>query len=230
MTAKIISVIVIVLFLAVGMVLYVNQNPSAPDTTNLELDDTAENAFQNPMQNQQTQQQPNNPNQQNTTTTVYPTPESSPSGITEQTRATIKTSKGDIVVSFFPDDSPKTVANFVKLAQSGFYNDIVFHRIIDDFMVQGGDPKTKTEPQSAWGTGGPGYQFEDEINDHKLVYGSLAMANSGPNTNGSQFFIVTTESTAWLDGKHTNFGKVEQGMDIVERLVIGDKILGITIE
>jgi len=144
--------------------------------------------------------------------------------------ATIKTDKGDISIEFYSKDSPKTVANFAKLARSGFYDGIKFHRIIDDFMVQGGDPKSKTDDKSTWGTGGPGYTFEDEFNNHKLVRGSLAMANSGPDTNGSQFFIVTTKETPWLDGKHTNFGFVTKGMDVVDKLVIGDKILGITVE
>lgn len=144
--------------------------------------------------------------------------------------ATIKTDKGEITVEFYSKDSPKTVANFVKLAKSGFYEGIRFHRIIADFMVQSGDPNSKTDDKSTWGTGGPGYKFEDEFNNHKLVRGSLAMANSGPNTNGSQFFIVTTKETPWLDGKHTNFGFVTKGMDVVDKLVIGDKILVITVK
>ncbi len=133
-------------------------------------------------------------------------------------KAVIKTSKGDITVQFFAE-SPKTVENFVKLAQDGFYNGTRFHRIIQDFMIQGGDPNSKDDSKKQmWGTGGPGYQFADEFNNHKLVKGSLAMANSGPNTNGSQFFIVTAPETAWLDGKHTNFGQVIEGMEIIDAI------------
>ncbi|MDA3814958.1 MAG: peptidylprolyl isomerase [Patescibacteria group bacterium] len=123
----------------------------------------------------------------------------------------MKTSLGDITVEFYNEESPKTVANFMKLADEGFYNGIIFHRIISDFMIQGGDP-------NGTGTGGPGYKFSDEFNDHELVAGSLAMANAGPNTNGSQFFIVTAEATPHLDGKHTNFGEVTEGMDVVKKI------------
>jgi len=125
--------------------------------------------------------------------------------------ATMKTSEGDIVLELFDEDAPKTVSNFKKLASDGFYDGLVFHRVIDDFMIQGGCPQ-------GTGTGGPGYTFEDEINEHKAVRGSLAMANAGPNTNGSQFFIVTLEATPWLDGKHTVFGQVTDGMDVVDKL------------
>ncbi len=138
---------------------------------------------------------------------------------TEVTQVVIKTNLGDITVKFYNADAPKTVANFINLAESGFYNGTKFHRVIKDFMIQGGDPLTKDDSlKSQWGTGGPNYRFEDEINSHKLVRGSLAMANAGPNTNGSQFFIVTAESTSWLDGKHTNFGEVIAGMDIVDKI------------
>ncbi|MBU1164213.1 peptidylprolyl isomerase [Patescibacteria group bacterium] len=138
---------------------------------------------------------------------------------TSVTKATIKTNLGDITVEFYGEDSPKTVGNFVKLAQEGFYNGTKFHRVINGFMIQGGDPLSKENNlKNMWGTGDPGYKFEDEINSHKLVKGSIAMANSGPNTNGSQFFIVTAESTPWLDGKHTNFGKVIDGIEIVEKI------------
>lgn len=135
----------------------------------------------------------------------------------ERQIATIKTNKGDIKVELFNDKSPKTVKNFVDLANKDFYDGILFHRVISDFMIQAGDPNTKTDPKN-WathGTGGPGYKFEDEFNDVPLVAGSLAMANAGPNTNGSQFFIVTAASTPWLDGRHTNFGQVVEGMDVV---------------
>jgi cyclophilin family peptidyl-prolyl cis-trans isomerase len=123
----------------------------------------------------------------------------------------MKTSEGDIVLELFDEDAPKTVANFKQLASQGFYDGLIFHRVIDDFMIQGGCPQ-------GTGTGGPGYTFEDEINPHKIVRGALAMANAGPDTNGSQFFIVTTEEAPWLDGKHTVFGEVRDGMDVVNRI------------
>lgn len=132
--------------------------------------------------------------------------------------AVIKTNFGDITVKFYADESPVTVNNFLNLAKAGFYDGTKFHRVIKDFMIQGGDPNSKDDDWSNDGTGGPGYQFQDEINGHKLVRGSLAMANSGANTNGSQFFIVTAEDTPWLDGKHTNFGYVVSGMDLVDKI------------
>jgi peptidyl-prolyl cis-trans isomerase B (cyclophilin B) len=127
------------------------------------------------------------------------------------TTATMHTNYGAIAIELFDDDAPKTVENFLKLARDGFYNGVIFHRVIPDFMVQGGDP-------TGTGSGGPGYQFEDEFNDNKVVRGALAMANAGPNTNGSQFFIVTTEAASWLDGKHTVFGRVTDGMDVVDTI------------
>ena len=127
------------------------------------------------------------------------------------TAATLHTNRGEIEVELFDDDAPTTVDNFVKLARDGFYDGTIFHRVIPDFMIQGGDP-------TGTGTGGPGYQFGDEINEHKVVRGAVAMANAGPNTNGSQFFIVTTESAPWLDGKHTVFGRVTSGMDVVDAI------------
>ncbi len=131
----------------------------------------------------------------------------------------LKTTKGDITVELFYDKSPKTVENFIKLASEGFYDGTRFHRVIKDFMIQGGDPLSKDPSQaSLWGTGGPNYTFADEFNDVKLVKGSLAMANSGPNTNGSQFFIVTLDATPWLDGKHTNFGRVVEGIEVVDAI------------
>ncbi|OGY62206.1 MAG: peptidylprolyl isomerase [Candidatus Harrisonbacteria bacterium RIFCSPHIGHO2_01_FULL_44_13] len=133
-------------------------------------------------------------------------------------RATLKTNFGDIKLEFFNADAPKTVENFIKLAQSGFYSGTKFHRVMKDFMIQGGDPNSKDDDWSDDGRGGPGYAFEDEINQHQLVKGVLAMANAGPNTNGSQFFIVTAEATPWLDGKHTVFGKVIEGMDVVSKI------------
>jgi peptidyl-prolyl cis-trans isomerase B (cyclophilin B) len=125
--------------------------------------------------------------------------------------ATIHTNHGPIAIELHEDDAPKTVANFTKLAGEGFYDGVIFHRVIPDFMIQGGDP-------TGTGSGGPGYTFEDEFNDHKIVRGALAMANAGPNTNGSQFFIVTTEAASWLDGKHTVFGRVTDGMDVVNEI------------
>ena len=126
-------------------------------------------------------------------------------------QATLHTNAGPITVRFFDEDAPKTVENFRKLADDGFYDGLIFHRVIKDFMIQGGCPE-------GTGTGGPGYQFEDEINDHKIVRGALAMANAGPNTNGSQFFIVTTDAAPWLDGKHTVFGEVTDGMEAVDAI------------
>ena len=125
--------------------------------------------------------------------------------------ATIETNHGTIELELFTDDAPETVANFAKLANDGFYDGLVFHRVIPDFMIQGGCPQ-------GTGTGGPGYTFADEINHHKIVRGTLAMANAGPNTNGSQFFIVTADATPWLDGKHTAFGQVTGGMDVVDEI------------
>jgi cyclophilin family peptidyl-prolyl cis-trans isomerase len=129
--------------------------------------------------------------------------------------ATLHTNHGAIEVELFDDDAPKTVENFLKLAGDGFYDGVVFHRVIPDFMIQGGDP-------TGTGMGGPGYTFEDEFNDHKIERGALAMANAGPNTNGSQFFIVTTGAAPWLDGKHTVFGKVTGGMDAVDSIEKSD--------
>ena len=151
-----------------------------------------------------------------------PDPEQAPK--TEETKrevsgALMRTSLGEIEVVFFRDKAPKTVENFVTLAKAGFFDGTKFHRVIKDFMIQGGDPLSKDDAAAArWGTGGPGYQFADEINDQKVVRDVLAMANSGPNTNGSQFFIVTAVATPWLDGKHTVFGKVVRGMDVVEKI------------
>jgi cyclophilin family peptidyl-prolyl cis-trans isomerase len=125
--------------------------------------------------------------------------------------ATMSTNHGDITIELFDEDAPKTVQNFRDLAEKGYYDGLIFHRIIPDFMIQGGCPQ-------GTGTGGPGYTFEDEVNDHKVVRGALAMANAGPNTNGSQFFIVTTGAAPWLDGKHTVFGQVTDGMDVVDKL------------
>jgi peptidyl-prolyl cis-trans isomerase B (cyclophilin B) len=125
--------------------------------------------------------------------------------------ATLHTNAGPVTVELFDEDAPKTVENFRKLAGDGFYDGLIFHRVIPDFMIQGGCPE-------GTGTGGPGYTFEDEFNQHKVERGALAMANAGPDTNGSQFFIVTTEAAPWLDGKHTVFGRVTGGMDAVNAI------------
>jgi peptidyl-prolyl cis-trans isomerase B (cyclophilin B) len=125
--------------------------------------------------------------------------------------ATLHTNLGAIAFELYPDAAPKTVENFESLARKGFYDGVVFHRVIPDFMIQGGDP-------TGTGTGGPGYTFEDEINDHRVERGALAMANAGPDTNGSQFFIVIAEACPWLDGKHTVFGRVTEGMDVADRI------------
>src|SRR6266480_3981135 len=126
-------------------------------------------------------------------------------------QAVIHTNAGPVSVDLFDEDAPKTVENFRKLSADGFYDGLSFRRVIPDFMIQGGCP-------TGTGTGGPGYTFEDEINEHKIVRGAFAMANAGPNTNGSQFFIVTTPEAPWLDGKHTVFGRVLDGMDIVDTI------------
>jgi peptidyl-prolyl cis-trans isomerase B (cyclophilin B) len=125
--------------------------------------------------------------------------------------AVLHTNHGPVEIELYDGDAPKTVENFRKLAGDGFYDGVIFHRVIKDFMIQGGDP-------TGTGTGGPGYTFEDEFNDHKVERGALAMANSGPNTNGSQFFVVTTAEAPWLDGKHTVFGRVTGGMDAVDSI------------
>jgi peptidyl-prolyl cis-trans isomerase B (cyclophilin B) len=137
--------------------------------------------------------------------------QSAPDRVRPMSEATLHTNAGPIKIEFFDEDAPKTVENFRKLAGDGFYDGLTFHRVIPDFMVQGGCPE-------GTGTGGPGYTFEDEINDNNVVRGALAMANAGPDTNGSQFFIVTTEAAPWLDDKHTVFGRVTEGMDAVDAI------------
>ena len=127
------------------------------------------------------------------------------------TNATLHTSEGAIGIELYDEDAPKTVQNFLDLGRKGFYDGVTFHRVIPDFMIQGGDP-------TGTGSGGPGYTFEDEINPHPVERGALAMANAGPNTNGSQFFIVTADACPWLDGKHTVFGRVTEGMEVVDRI------------
>ena len=132
------------------------------------------------------------------------------------TNATLHTNHGAIALELFEEDAPKTVGNFVKLSKDGFYDGITFHRVIPDFMIQSGCPRGD-------GTGGPGYEFEDEANEHGVVRGALAMANRGPDTNGSQFFIVTTEAASWLDGNHTVFGRVAEGMEVVDEISSVDR-------
>jgi len=126
-------------------------------------------------------------------------------------KSTLHTNHGAMELELHDEDAPKTVENFKKLARDGFYDGVIFHRVIPDFMIQGGDP-------TGTGSGGPGYQFEDEFNEHGVVRGALAMANAGPNTNGSQFFIVTTEDASWLNGKHTVFGRVTNGLDVADTI------------
>lgn len=131
----------------------------------------------------------------------------------------LETNLGNITIELLPDEAPKTVENFIKLAEAGFYDNTKFHRVIKDFMIQGGDPLSKDDSKrNIWGTGGPGYKFDDEINNVELVQGVIAMANSGPNTNGSQFFIITAPETPWLQGKHTGFGRVIEGLDVVMKI------------
>src|SRR3989441_1286898 len=166
------------------------------------------------------------PTMRNTVRGRNSTTRTGPSGTTAASRsgrtvdscamqAIIQTNHGPIHVELYPDDAPKTVDNFVKLANDGFYDRVIFHRVIPDFMIQGGDP-------TGTGSGGPGYTFEDEFNDHRVERGALAMANAGPNTNGSQFFVVTTEAAPWLDGKHTVFGRVTTGMDVIDAISEAD--------
>jgi len=154
----------------------------------------------------------------------YPAPPSNTIDTNKKYSATLDTSKGKIVCELFAKDAPKTVNNFVFLAREGFYDGTVFHRVIPNFMIQGGDP-------TATGTGGPGYRFEDETrgNPNKHKVGTLSMANAGPNTNGSQFFI-THVVTDWLDGKHTVFGQVTEGQDVVDKIKQGDQLKAVVVE
>lgn len=174
-------------------------------------DQKSENKQNNLQPNTMNQNQANNENSQNSLG-------DNSELVKKYSLAKIKTNFGNIKVKFYSEDSPITVGNFLQLAKNGFYEKTKFHRVIKDFMIQGGDPNSKDDNWEDDGLGGPGYKFQDEFNDHKLVAGSLAMANSGPATNGSQFFIVTAENTPWLDGKHTNFGEVVEGMDVVKEI------------
>ncbi len=191
-------------------------NPNQQGQPNPNQEVLGQETSQNPNQPPNSQSQPPNPNTTNQTQdssmnkTNLPKPEMIIDRNKEYT-ASMETNKGTIKLKLFADQTPLTVNNFVYLANAGFYNNLTFHRIIEDFMIQGGCPL-------GTGTGGPGYQFEDETSPTKLVKGSLAMANSGPDTNGSQFFIVTADAASWLDGKHTNFGEVIEGMEVVEKI------------
>ena len=138
--------------------------------------------------------------------------------VTGFSKAILKTNFGDITVQLYSDLATTTVISFLKLAKAGFYDGTKFHRIVKDFMIQAGDPNSRDNNWADDGAAGPGYNFNDDINDRKLVRGSLAMANAGVNTNGSQFFIVTATSTPWLDGLHTNFGQVTKGLEIVGKI------------
>ncbi|MDA2936159.1 peptidylprolyl isomerase [Patescibacteria group bacterium AH-259-L05] len=146
------------------------------------------------------------------------TPDQFKNLVSQYTQVVLKTNFGDITIILYNQDSPFTVNNFLNLAQSGFYDNTKFHRVIKDFMLQGGDPNSRDDDWTDDGIGGPGYRFKDEINQHPIIRGSLAMANAGQNTNGSQFFIVTAIAVPWLDGKHTNFGYVDEGMDVVDAI------------
>ena len=153
----------------------------------------------------------------------YSAPPAMTIDVNKKYSAAFNTSRGEILCELFAKDAPKTVNNFVFLAREKFYDGTVFHRVIPNFMIQGGDP-------TGTGSGGPGYQFADELkgNPHKHQVGSLSMANAGPNTNGSQFFI-THVVTKWLDGKHTVFGKVLSGQDVVNAIQAGDELVSVTI-
>ena len=177
------------------------------DKSNLKIEKVAKKVVQETTKKTNNKEAVNNNSQQNMSMKYQ-----------EEQIVLMKTTLGEIRLKLYTPDAPKTVNNFLDLAESGFYNGTLFHRVIKDFMIQGGDPLSKDDDWSKHGTGGPGYAFEDEINKHPLVRGSIAMANSGPNTNGSQFFIVTADATSWLDGKHTNFGEVIDGMEIVEKI------------
>ena len=145
-------------------------------------------------------------------------PDQQPQLLADYSRAILHTSDGDITLKFYASDSPLPVNNFLYLAKEGFYNGVKFHRVIKGFMIQSGDPLSKGTDNSVWGTGGPGYQFKDEYNSRTLVTGALAMANAGPNTNGSQFFIVTSPVELNLQGHYTIFGQVESGMEAVTKI------------
>jgi cyclophilin family peptidyl-prolyl cis-trans isomerase len=201
---------VILILLVVGLFIFQKAPQEEESDINTELEAALE---------QNMDKQVNNNQESMMEETKLSGPPALPEEYADASRAVIKTNLGDITVEFYKEDSPKTAENFMALAASGFYDGTRFHRVIDNFMIQAGDPLSKDDEQRGiWGTGGPGYTFADEFNDHKIVKGSLAMANRGPDTNGSQFFIVTAAATPWLDGMHTNFGRVVDGMDVVEAI------------
>jgi len=145
--------------------------------------------------------------------------------------AHLKTNKGEIVFQLLGNEGPRAASNFVYLANLKFYDGIVFHRVVPGFVVQGGDPQTKdpTVPQQQWGIGGPGYKFQDDPVKLDYKQGIVAMANAGPNTNGSQFFIML-EDNPGLGKQYSIFGRVTKGMDVVKKIVVGDKMISVTIE
>lgn len=197
-------IIIVVLVAIVGGILLWSKTDTKKDTVNSEPTATPLSSTQPPA-----------------IVSAMPTTTPEIKEINQKVNVTMETSMGNIQLELDGTAAPLTVGNFVALAKKGFYDGTAFHRIINNppFMIQGGDPLSKDPANRAMmGTGGPGYQFKDEFNSRKLVRGSLAMANSGPNTNGSQFFIVTAQSTPWLDGKHTNFGTVIAGMDVIDRI------------
>ncbi len=217
-------IIVIILLVSLGFI-WMNKKKQTPQSLQLENRQQNQPAEQVEDQNQpaDNQAQPATDSTQQKNDSLINNQESNsmdktnmpkPEMVIDQSKnyyAVLKTNQGDIKVKFYTQDTPQTVNNFVYLAQNQFYDGLIFHRVIKDFMIQGGDPLGS-------GMGGPGYKFADEKSSNKLVKGSLAMTNSGPNTNGSQFFIVTADATPWLDGKHTNFGEVVEGMNVVEKI------------
>lgn len=218
------------LAVAVSLTACANQeirvNVNVPPESNLtNTQSNQPNQFDQLGQSDQSDQSNELNNQTNNNPMTITNPDKQTDLTKQYSQAVLKTNYGAITVKFYGSDSPVTVNNFLNLAKAGFYNDTKFHRVIKDFMIQGGDPLSK-EVGTAWGTGGPGYKFADEFNSHKLVAGSLAMANAGANTNGSQFFIVTAAATPWLDGHHTNFGEVISGMDVVKKIEAAETDLG----
>ncbi len=206
------TLIFIILIVSTIALIFILNQKKKPINQDISLDDTI--LIENGSNDNQANSPINNQQAESTNKMINKTQMTKPSMIIDQSKeyfANFDTNLGKFKIKLFADITPVTVNNFVYLAEAGFYDELIFHRIIKDFMIQGGCPL-------GTGTGSPGYKFEDESNELPLVKGSLAMANSGPNTNGSQFFIVTADSTPWLDGLHTNFGEVIEGMDIVEKI------------
>lgn len=206
------TLIFIILIVSTIALIFILNQKKKPINQDISLDDTI--LIENGSNDNQANSPINNQQAESTNKMINKTQMTKPSMIIDQSKeyfANFDTNLGKFKIKLFADITPVTVNNFVYLAEAGFYDELIFHRIIKDFMIQGGCPL-------GTGTGSPGYKFEDESNEMPLVKGSLAMANSGPNTNGSQFFIVTADSTPWLDGLHTNFGEVIEGMDIVEKI------------